>query len=532
MTDLLTRQGVPVLGVGRRACRAGHADVVGLDLRRADDLGALLRRYRPTHIVHLAAVSAPAAVAADPGAGWVLNTEVTRQLAAHARDEDAWLLYPSSDFIWPGTAHRRYRETDRPSERSAYAWTKLAGERAVLGVGLVARFSLLYGTPLCPRQTTWTRVVDRLHAGEEIPVCSDEFRTPVSFPDAARIVVGLGERRVRGLIHVAGPEVLTPRDILLRMAEGLGVTPNLRRISRRDLPGGADRPPNMAMSGAELARRHSDLTPARMRVRRPFGVVIPVYRGADVLHRSVESLAAQQTDAELHVVLAVNDGLPETLRAAHALAPTLRATGARCVVLETPPGRVPAIEAAEALLPPGPRLYLDQDAVLSPNALAALAAALAPGAGTHFAVPAVRVATRSVISRAYYRTWRTLPYVRQSPATMGAYAVSAAGRARWETWTRVRSDDKWVRWHFAPEERAVVPTATYEVIVPNGPRELVRARLRYQRGNTELDTLDLTHGDTHSRHRGVIPTLLRSPAAGAVFLTIHAIAAVTGRWSR
>ncbi|GAA3004567.1 hypothetical protein GCM10010483_56920 [Actinokineospora diospyrosa] len=535
--ELLARRGAAVLGIGRRPCRGAHGTVLPLDLRRGADLDAVLRRYRPTHVVHLAAVSAPGQVALDPRTGWALNTAVAARLAGYAREEGAWMLYPSSDFIWDGTARRRYREEDTPVGRTAYSWTKLAGERAVLaeGAGVVARFSLLQGDPACPRQTTWTRVAAALRAGDELPVCTDEYRTPLALTAAARVVVGLGERRARGLLHVAGPEVLTPRDLVARVAEGIGVVPRLRSISRRDLPGGAERPANMAMSGARLAARWPELAPGPLRVRPAFGVVIPVYRGADVLHRAIGSLAEQDLTGftgDLHVALALNDGEPRTLRAALRLAPVLRAAGARCSVLLSPPGRVPAINAAEAVLPAGPRLYLDQDAVLSPGSLVGLSHALAPGTGIHFAVPTVHIAaTDSLVSRAYYRTWRSLPYVRQSPATMGAYAVSALGRTRWDRFAAVRSDDKWVRWHFAPRERAVVTTASYEVIVPRGPKELVRARRRYQRGNDELTRLPMAHGDGANRNRGVVGALLRQPASAAVFLSVHAAAVVLDRLS-
>jgi hypothetical protein len=144
---------------------------------------------------------------------------------------------------------------------------------------------------------------------------------------------------------------------------------------------------------------------------------------------------------------------------------------------------------------------------------------------------------RSAVSRAYYSAWSELPYVQQSPVTIGAYAVSAKGRERWDQFPRVHSDDKWVRWHFAPAERVVVPDITYEVLVPEGLRELVRARRRYERGNKQLRALkgELSHSDGYARHRGVVGSLVANPArwpSSMVFLGVYAIAAAVDRCAR
>jgi dTDP-4-dehydrorhamnose reductase len=546
VTAALARRGSAVVGIGHHGCPGGHGPVVPVDLARWHDLDAVLRRFRPSHVVHLAGVSSPAEVAAAPGAGWALNVGLTRRIADVVRATGAWMLYPSSDFVWDGAAGRRYRETDPPCRRTAYACTKLDAERAVLDAraGAVVRFSLLYGLPCCPRDTTWSRMDAALRAGAELPVYADEYRTPLSLTDAARVVVALGDRDHHGLLHVAGPEVLTPREMATRLAGTLGVRPRLRVVARRDFGGALPRPRNMAMDSSRLAALHPALLPSAMPSSAPFGVVIPVHHGSLVLARSMESLARQRFDGELLVAVAVNDGRAASRHAAERLAPMLRAAGIGCTVLVTAPGRVTAIEAAEAVLPAGPRLYLDQDAALSSHAIAALAAALAPG-GAHFAAPAPRVAPGpSAASRAYYRAWQDLPYVRDSPATMGAYAVSAAGRARWDRFAPVRSDDKWVRWHFAPHERTVVADAWYEVLAPQGVRELVRARRRYRRGNAELSALPPVagvpvsqvggprYGDDGVRHRGALRSLAASPLRSAVFVGVHAVAAVLDRGER
>jgi RmlD substrate binding domain len=100
---------------------------------------------------------------------WTCST--ARNSAEFAKATGGWLLYPSSDFIWDGEAEGRYRETDIPRPRSVHGRTKLAGEQVVGDAGLVARFSWLYGTPVCPRATTWTRWSANLSQGNELTAC-------------------------------------------------------------------------------------------------------------------------------------------------------------------------------------------------------------------------------------------------------------------------------------------------------------------------------------------------------------------------
>jgi glycosyltransferase involved in cell wall biosynthesis len=263
------------------------------------------------------------------------------------------------------------------------------------------------------------------------------------------------------------------------------------------------------------------------------GVVIPAFHGAATLSRSIGSLARQRRAGRVDVVVAVNDGRADTLAEAVRLSGVLCETGASCRVLATAPGRSEAINAAEALLPRGPRFYLDQDAVLSPGALAAVADRLAPGGGVHFAAPRVEFAScPSRVSRAYYDVWRELPYVALSPVTVGVYAISARGRERWGRFPAAGSDDKFARLQFAPHERAVVADVSYEVIVPKGARELIRARRRYLRANRELAAQEAIAAHDLPRHCGALRALARPPRrwpASAVFLGVYAAAAAAER---
>lgn len=215
------------------------------------------------------------------------------------------------------------------------------------------------------------------------------------------------------------------------------------------------------------------------------GVVVPAHDGEKRLHRSLRALTGQR-DVRLSVVVAVNGPRDKSLDVAKWFAPDLRNRGHRVAIVETGVGRAMALNAAEKLLPETPRLFLDQDAILSPDAAKMLAETLRSGSGVHFAAP--RLALPSglpPLASAYFDFWRRLPYVVGSPVTIGAYAVSVDGRKRWGEFPALHSDDKFVRLHFALHERHVVD-ATYEVVLPLTTGAIVSARRRYLRGNREL----------------------------------------------
>lgn len=258
------------------------------------------------------------------------------------------------------------------------------------------------------------------------------------------------------------------------------------------------------------------------------GVVIPVFRGSDVLERSVGSLVHSRLADRGSVALVVNDGEAASLTAAGRCRELLRSAGTSCAVLRSLPGRALALQVGDAALPAGHRLYLDQDAALAPGTLDALIDALqAAGEQPLFATARARVAPCGWLTRLHYRAWSALPYVRCSPATMGAYAVSAGGRRRWGSFPAVLPDDKFVRLHFAPHERAVVP-GSYEVVAPEGWGSLVAARRRYLRGNAAMGALAPGLRDPAARHRGLGSLLLRRPdlvPAFGAFAAVYAAAA-------
>lgn len=255
------------IGTSRRPVCAIHGPTVQIDLRDVKGVLSLLRSYAPTHIVHLAAIASPGAAQRAPGEAWALNVGLTGRLAEYARTSGCHMLVASSDFVWSGESRRRYRETDRPSGHSVYAQTKIAAEAAVLArdAGVAVRYSLMYGSPKCPKETLFDRQLRQLVTHAPLTVVRDEYRTPVSLHDAARATIRICEARYRGIIHVAGPEVLTPVDQVRAYARALSLEePELIYRRRSDLDPLVRRPRNMAMATTVLGREFRDILPGRV----------------------------------------------------------------------------------------------------------------------------------------------------------------------------------------------------------------------------------------------------------------------------
>ena len=61
----------------------------------------------------------------------------------------------------------------------------------------------------------------------------DEFRTPLDYATAARVLVRLAESDAQGIIHLGGPERVSRFELMRRAATALGARPELVRANRR-----------------------------------------------------------------------------------------------------------------------------------------------------------------------------------------------------------------------------------------------------------------------------------------------------------
>jgi dTDP-4-dehydrorhamnose reductase len=262
--------GDEVVGVSRRACTRSHGRTLRCTLGGDRVVKGLFESVQPTHVVHLAGVTSPLAAERDPPRAWSENVDVTEEMVDAAARAGAWLLYASTDFVFDGEGSSPYREGAAIGPRTAYGRSKVEGERIVLAgcSGAVARFSWLYGDRLCPPAGDPMTFAERLSQGELVRMYVDEFRTPVRLTEAARVAVALGLIRYEGIVHVAGPDVVSPFELATDVAMGMGVS-DLVQPAHRAEDDEVQRPRFVALASDVLGRRIPVAPPGPCLVRRP-----------------------------------------------------------------------------------------------------------------------------------------------------------------------------------------------------------------------------------------------------------------------
>jgi dTDP-4-dehydrorhamnose reductase len=264
---LLTFRQEPAIGVVSPTGPAPEgARCERLDLADERAVAALLERYQPRVIVHVAALASVAAAAQDPAAAHRMNAVVTEHLARLAHEHAARFVYTSTDMVFDGE-RAPYAEHDAPEPGTAYGRSKLAGERATLSFPehAVVRLPLLYGVPGVSRQTTFLDQMAALRAERPLSLFEDEWRTPLWLADAARALVRIAHSSEAGVLHLAGPERLSRLQMGRLLAEALGIaSPAIQAIDRGGVPALEARPRDLSLSAARYTKVFGEAPGRRM----------------------------------------------------------------------------------------------------------------------------------------------------------------------------------------------------------------------------------------------------------------------------
>jgi dTDP-4-dehydrorhamnose reductase len=174
-----------------------------VDVTDAAALTAAFLDAEPQVVVHCAAYTDVDAAELHEAQAMRVNSDSVTTLASLCAGNGALLVYPSTDYVFDGSAATPYLPEHPPSPLNAYGRSKWEGEQAArsLPKHLVARTSWLYGRGGRGFVSTMLR---RGAAGCDVEVVTDQIGRPTRTGDLAGAILSLARAGATGTYHVTG----------------------------------------------------------------------------------------------------------------------------------------------------------------------------------------------------------------------------------------------------------------------------------------------------------------------------------------
>ena len=229
-----------------------------LDVADESAVARMVTSIAPDAIVNCAAYNNVDQAEREADAALRVNAFGVLSLARAARTARATLVHYSTDFVFDGAGDRPYVETDRPNPRGVYAASKLLGEwfAADAPRAYVLRVESLFGEPGAgaTRRGSLGTIVDRIRAGDEVPVFVDRTVSPSFTDDIARATRSVLEKRpAPGVYHCVNEGFATWAEIAGEAARLLGMSWKMKPLTLESAALAAPRPRYCAMSPGKLA---------------------------------------------------------------------------------------------------------------------------------------------------------------------------------------------------------------------------------------------------------------------------------------
>lgn len=228
-----------------------------LDITDAEAVDRSVARLRPDYIVNTAAYTAVDAAESHEELARLLNAKAVENIARAAKAHGARVVHISTDYIFPGSGSRPYREGDRTGPTTAYGRTKLEGEQALMQThpqgSVILRTAWLYS----PYGKNFVKTMLTLsQQKEELNVVADQWGCPTYAPDLARAVMAVVDAPAfkPGIYHAVGAGRTTWFDLARETFRLAGIKGcRVHPVSTAEYPTPARRPAYSVLDTSRLA---------------------------------------------------------------------------------------------------------------------------------------------------------------------------------------------------------------------------------------------------------------------------------------
>ena len=221
-----------------------NTDVAELDITDPEAIRAFVDDHQIDGIVNCAAYTAVDKAEDNQELCDLLNHVAPGYLAEAVERRGGWLVQVSTDYVFDGTNHRPYVETDPVCPNSVYGRTKLAGEQAAQAAcrqTMIIRTAWLYST----FGNNFVKTMIRLgNEKPELGVIFDQIGTPTYARDlAVAIMTAINKGIVPGIYHFSNEGVISWYDSAKAIHRIAGISScHVRPLHTSEYPTPAARP--------------------------------------------------------------------------------------------------------------------------------------------------------------------------------------------------------------------------------------------------------------------------------------------------
>ena len=221
-----------------------NTDVNELDITDKAAIERFVEANEIDGIVNCAAYTAVDKAESDPQLARKLNADAPAFLAEAVAKRGGWMVQVSTDYVFNGTKHTPYVETDKPCPNSVYGQTKLEGEQAVSKLcpnAMIIRTAWLYSE----FGNNFVKTMIRLgREREQLGVIFDQVGTPTYARDLATAIMTAIDKGIKpGVYHFSNEGVTSWYDFTKSIHRLAGInTCQVSPLHTAEYPTPASRP--------------------------------------------------------------------------------------------------------------------------------------------------------------------------------------------------------------------------------------------------------------------------------------------------
>lgn len=246
-------------------------DADTLDITNENAVKNFFQQNQPDFIINCAAYTAVDKAETDTETAERINSVAPKILATNAQKTGSRFIHISTDYVFDGTAHKPYSETDKVNPQGVYGATKLRGEQNCLAnnpESIVIRTSWLYSS----FGSNFVKTMLRLgNERDNVNVVFDQIGTPTYAADLAATILSIiqvsekqPEKFIPGIYHYSNEGVASWYDFAQAIFEISKVNCQVIPVLSDQFPTPAKRPNYSVLSKAKI--------------RNNFGIKIPYWR--------------------------------------------------------------------------------------------------------------------------------------------------------------------------------------------------------------------------------------------------------------